>query len=233
MNNYDNKEFISIYTKLYDLYGPQGWWPLQDIVEGLTPRKTGTQNGYHPLNYELPNTPNQRFEIILGTILTQNTAWTSAEKALKNLKNLDVVDPEKILSTDVDTLKTAIKCAGFLNQKTNYITAITEFFIQLDGEIPTRKELLSVKGIGNETADSILLYAYKQPFFVVDAYTRRIFTWLKLVDEKDSYLEIKKKFESNLPQDYKLFNEYHALIVEHAKKYYSKKPYAVNDPLID
>ncbi len=233
MNNYDNKEFISIYTKLYDLYGPQGWWPLQDIVEGLTPRKTGAQNGYHPLNYELPNTPNQRFEIILGTILTQNTAWTSAEKALKNLKNLDVVDPKKILSIDADTLKAAIKCAGFLNQKSNYIMAITEFFIQLDGEIPTRKKLLSVKGVGNETADSILLYAYKQPFFVVDAYTRRIFTWLKLVNEKDSYLEIKKKFESNLPRDYKLFNEYHALIVEHAKRYYSKKPYAVNDPLID
>jgi endonuclease-3 related protein len=233
MDNYDNNKFISIYTKLYDLYGPQGWWPLQDFVEDLKPRKTGAQNGYHPLDYELPKTPNQRFEIILGTILTQNTAWTSAEKALKNLKNLDVVDPEKILSIDADILKTAIKCAGFLNQKANYIMTITEFFIQLDGEIPIRKELLSVKGVGNETADSILLYAYKQPFFVVDAYTRRIFTWLKLVNEKDSYLEIKKKFESNLPQDYKLFNEYHALIVEHAKRYYSKKPYAVNDPLND
>lgn len=233
MNNYDNNKFITIYTKLYDLYGPQGWWPLQNIVKGLKPRKTGAQNGYHPLDYELPNTPNQRFEIILGTILTQNTAWTSAEKALKNLKNLDVLDPEKILSIEIETLKAAIKCAGFLNQKANYIEAITEFFIGLDGEIPTRKELLGVKGVGNETADSILLYAYKQPFFVVDAYTRRIFTKLNLVNEKDSYLEIKKKFESNLPKDYKLFNEYHALIVEHAKRYYSKKPYAVNDPIID
>ncbi|ADZ09330.1 HhH-GPD family protein [Methanobacterium lacus] len=233
MNKYDNQEFIAIYTQLYDLYGPQGWWPLQDIVSGLTPTKSGAQTGYHPLDYKLPKTPNQRFEIILGTILTQNTAWTSAEKALKNLKNLDVIDPKKILSIDTETLKAAIKCAGFLNQKANYIIGIAEFFNELDGEIPTRKELLSVKGVGNETADSILLYAYKQPFFVVDAYTKRIFTQLKLVNEKDSYLEIKKKFESNLPQDYKLFNEYHALIVEHAKRYYSKKPYAVNDPLVD
>jgi endonuclease III related protein len=232
MNEYDNNDFMTIYTKLYGLYGAQGWWPLQEI-DGLKPDKTGAQTGYHPQNYELPETPNQRFEIILGTILTQNTTWTSAEKALKNLKKLDVVDPEKILSLDNETLKSAIKCAGFLNQKANYIMALTEFFMSLNGEIPTRKELLSVKGVGNETADSILLYAYKQPFFVVDAYTRRIFTRLKLVNDEDSYLEIKKKFESNLPQDYKLFNEYHALIVEHAKRYYSKKPYAVNDPIID
>jgi len=231
-NQYDNPTYMEIYIKLYDLYGPQGWWPLQDI-EGFKPDKTGAQEGYHPLIYDLPETRNQRFEVILGTILTQNTAWTSAEKALKNLKKLDVVDPEKILYLDSETLKTAIKCAGFLNQKANYIKTITEFFISLDGEIPTRKKLLSVKGVGNETADSILLYAYKQPFFVVDAYTRRIFTQLKLVTEKNSYLEIKKQFESNLPLDHKLFNEYHALIVEHAKRYYSKKPYAVNDPLID
>jgi endonuclease III related protein len=228
---YNIQDYMEIYTKLYSLYGPQGWWPLLEI-ESVKPDKIGAQEGYHPMIYDLPETRKQRFEIILGTILTQNTAWTSAEKALKNLKKLDVIDPEKILSLDNETLKTAIKCAGFLNQKANYIKTITEFFIDLNGEIPTRKKLLSVKGVGNETADSILLYAYKQPFFVVDAYTRRIFIHLKLVKEEDSYLEIKKQFEANLPRDHKLFNEYHALIVEHAKRYYSKKPYAVNDPLI-
>jgi len=232
INQYDIPDYMTIYTKLYDLYGPQGWWPLQEI-DDVKPDKTGAKKGYHPMIYNLPETRNQRFEIILGTLLTQNTAWTSAEKALKNLKKLDVIAPEKILSLDTETLKTAIKCAGFLNQKANYIKTISEFFINLNGEIPTRKELLSVKGVGNETADSILLYAYKQPFFVVDAYTRRIFTQLKLVNEEDSYLEIKNQFERNLPHDHKLFNEYHALIVEHAKRYYSKKPYAVNDPLID
>lgn len=230
-NIYDIPNFMDIYTKLYSLYGPQGWWPLQEI-KGLKPDKTGAHEGYHPLNYELPETHNQQFEIILGAILTQNTAWTSAEKALKNLKKLDVVDPEKILSIDIDTLKSAIKCAGFLNQKASYIQAITEFFIGQNKKTPSRKELLSVKGVGNETADSILLYAYKVPMFVVDAYTKRIFTQLKLISERDSYLEIKKQFEANLPPDYKLFNEYHALIVEHAKRYYSKKPYAVNDPII-
>jgi len=108
---------------------------------------------------------------------------------------------------------------------------MTKFFIELDGKVPTRKELLSVKGIGNETADSILLYAYKQSEFVVDAYTKRIFSYLGLVDENVKYMELKKLFESNLPKDIAIYQEYHALIVEHAKRYYSKKPYGLNDPL--
>lgn len=215
---------LKIYEKLYKLYGPQGWWPLMDLeLENLN--KTGATHGYHPLDYDLPETPEQKYEIILGTILTQNTAWTSAEKALLNLKELNVLHPDKLLALDDEILKEAVRPAGFLNQKSMYLVNITRFFKSLEGETPARKEILKVKGVGNETADSILLYAYKQPEFVVDAYTRRIFSHLELVNEKISYPDLKKIFESNLPTDVPLFQEYHALIVEHAKRHYQKKPY--------
>jgi Uncharacterized protein related to Endonuclease III len=224
------QEITKIYEKLHDLYGPQGWWPLINH-DGLNPTKTGAIRGYHPENYDLPVERNQIYEIILGAILTQNTSWLSAEMALFNLDELNVIEPEKLLKLDDETLKSAIRCAGFLNQKAIYIKEITRFFISLNGRIPSRKELLAVKGVGNETADSILLYAYKQPQFVVDAYTKRIFTHLGIVEENIKYMEIKKLFESNLPEDVEVYQEYHALIVEHAKRYYSKKPYGVDDPL--
>ncbi|MCZ3367002.1 MULTISPECIES: endonuclease III domain-containing protein [Methanobacterium] len=226
------EKIIEIYGKLYDLYGPQGWWPLINH-DGINPTKTGAIRGYHPENYELPTKRDQVYEIIIGAILTQNTSWLSAEMALFNLDELDVISPEKLLKLDDETLKSAIRCAGFLNQKAIYIREVTKFFIGIEGKVPTRKELLAVKGIGNETADSILLYAYKQPQFVVDAYTKRIFSHLGIVSEDIKYMELKELFESNLPEDMPLYQEYHALIVEHAKRYYSKKPYGVNDPLKD
>jgi endonuclease III related protein len=225
-------KIIGIYRKLFDRYGPQGWWPLMSH-DGTNPTKTGSVKGYHPENYELPQTEDEIYEIILGAILTQNTAWTSAEQALINLKKLDVVSPQKLLKLDEDILKEAIRCAGFLNQKAVYLKEITKFFISLKGKTPGRKELLAVKGVGNETADSILLYAFKQPEFVVDAYTKRIFSHLKIVKDNANYMDIKKLFESSLPQDTAMYQEYHALIVEHAKHYYKKKPYGVGDPLKD
>ena len=221
---------IKIYEKLYDLYGPQGWWPLINH-DGTNPTKTGAIRGYHPENYDLPTKRDQVYEIILGAILTQNTSWLSAEMALFNLDELNAIEPEKLLKLDDETLKSAIRCAGFLNQKAVYLREVTKFFIEMDGKIPSRKELLAVKGVGNETADSILLYAYKQPQFVVDAYTKRIFIHLGLVNENIKYIELKNLFESSLPKDVALYQEYHALIVEHAKRYYSKKPYGVDDPL--
>ena len=230
MTNKVEKDVKLVYNKLYHLYGPQGWWPLMEYG-GSNPTKTGAKMGYHPLNYHLPETRADVYEIILGTILTQNTTWTSAENALLNLKALNVIDPENLLNLDKDILKEAIRCAGFLNQKTKYLREVTKFFISLEGEIPARKEILRVKGVGNETADSILLYAYKQPEFVVDAYTRRIFIHRGLIDYKDNYNNIKNLFESHLSQDMVVYNEYHALIVEHGKRYYSKKPYGINDPL--
>lgn len=215
---------IQVYHKLYRLYGPQGWWPLMDW-EGKNPAKSGSLKGYHPLNYSLPDTPQQRFEVILGSILTQNTAWTSAEKALCNLKRLGAVHPPSLLELDTKNLKDAVRPAGFFNQKSTYLQEISQFFLKLDGEVPTRKQLLRVKGVGNETADSILLYAYHQPQFVVDTYTQRIFSHLGVIEENTSYMEVKNLFEKCLPRDVPLYQEYHALIVEHAKRYYQKKPY--------
>ena len=224
------QEITKIYKKLHDLYGPQGWWPLINY-DGINPTKTGAIRGYHPENYDLPVGRNQIYEVILGAILTQNTSWLSAEMALFNLDELNVIEPEKLLELDDETLKSAIRCAGFLNQKATYIKEITKFFISLNGRIPSRKELLAVKGVGNETADSILLYAYKQPQFVVDTYTKRIFAHLGIVEENINYMKLKELFESNMHGDVEVYQEYHALIVEHAKRYYSKKPYGVDDPL--
>lgn len=225
-------QLMAIYHGLFSLYGPQGWWPLIGY-SGDNPTKTGSIRGYHAENYELPDTDDQRFEIMLGAILTQNTAWTSAEKALMNLYDLGVINAEKILELDENILKEAIRCAGFLNQKSVYIWEIAQFFTDLNGQKPTRKQILEVKGVGEETADSILLYAYKQSEFVVDAYTRRILFHWGLIEEKARYKDVKELFESNLPRDVPLFQEYHALIVEHAKRYYQKKPYGISDPLKD
>jgi len=229
MNKFQN-QIRFIYEKLYDLYGPQGWWPLINL-NTYSPNKTGTIKGYHPQNYELPEKRDEIYEVILGAVLTQNTSWLQAETAIFNLNELNAIEPEKLLRLDDEPLKSAVRCAGFLNQKAIYLKEITRFFIELDGRVPARKELLQVKGVGNETADSILLYAYKQPEFVVDAYTKRIFVQLGLVDENITYMELKELFESNLPKDVAIYQEYHALIVEHAKRYYTKKPYGVDDPL--
>jgi endonuclease-3 related protein len=113
------------------------------------------------------------------------------------------------------------------------LKTLASWFLQLEDRIPTREELLSLKGIGQETADSILLYAFKQPFFVVDAYTKRIVTNLGLVNEKAGYSEIKALFEESLPSDVRMYQECHALLVEHAKKYYQKKGNYIKCPLLN
>lgn len=215
------------------MYGPQGWWPLLELNNDkkLNITKGGSLRGYHPGNYSYPRTEEQRFEMLIGAVLTQNTAWTCVEKALSNLKKLILLNPERLLKAKDSAIQEAIKPAGYFNQKTKYVKEITKFFIKLKGRIPKREELLTIRGIGNETADSILLYAYKQPEFVVDAYTKRTFFHLGAIKENAKYIEIKKLFEDNLPKDFKLFQEYHALLVEHAKRYYSKKPYGMKDPL--
>jgi endonuclease-3 related protein len=136
-----------------------------------------------------------------------------------------MVTPQSLLELDTEILKEAVRPAGFLNQKSAYLQEISRFFLKLDGEVPNRKELLEVKGVGNETADSILLYAYHQPQFVVDNYTKRIFSHLGFIEENTSYMEVKNLFEKYLPRDVPLYQEYHALIVEHAKRYYQKRPY--------
>lgn len=222
-------------SKIYDWlmreYGPQGWWPLLDC-EGSNPTKTGAVKGYHPGDYTYPKNEKQRFEICIGAILTQNTGWVQVEKALLNMKEKNLLSAKAINKCDVEVLKKLIKPTGYFNQKAKKLKIFSEFFLTLRGRTPKRKELLELWGIGPETADSMLLYAYKIPTFVVDAYTKRIFTNLGLIEKDAKYDKVKELFEKNLETDYKLFQEYHALIVEHAKNYYNKKPYRINDPLM-
>lgn len=224
-------KILDNYYRLLDFYGPQGWWPLINY-EGINPTKTGSINGYHPKNYDLPNSRDEVFEVIIGAILTQNTSWPSVEKALHRLNQANAINPEGLLSLDEEVLKSCIKPAGFMNQKAKYLKGITEFYIKLDNTAPTREELLKIKGVGNETADSILLYAYKELEFVIDTYTKRICNNLNYSDKKTKYMELKELFQNNLPKEIPIYMEYHALLVEHAKNHYAKKPYNPNDPLL-
>ncbi len=230
------KLFIrKIYDCLLISYGPQGWWPLTELHEAgrANPTKTGSIRGYHPADYTYPKTRDQQFEIICGALLTQNTSWMQVEKAIFNLKQLNALSPEAIISLSSEILKEAIKPAGYYNQKAVRLKNLASWFLELEGRMPEREELLSLKGVGPETADSILLYAFKQPSFVVDAYTRRIVTNLGLADEKAGYDQIKALFEEDLPRDPELYQEFHALLVEHAKRYYQKKDRYARCPLLD
>lgn len=216
MNN-----IYKIYTLLLEKYGPQGWWPFLG-------------EGYHPNDYSYPKNSDQVFEVALGSILTQNTTFVSVTKAMKNLKEYNCTTSKTIKAIDIDKLKECIKPAGYFNQKANYILEFIKFYDSLDGEIPTREELLNVKGIGEETADSILLYGYSQAQFKIDAYTKRVLLELELIDEKAKYTDMKALMETSLKEITTneeelriIYQEYHALIVEHSKRYYSKKPYGL------
>jgi len=223
---------FSIYRILLKRYGKQGWWPLISH-KGCNPTKTGCISGYHPGDYSFPKTDSEIFEICIGAILTQNTGWPNVEKALINLKKRRALEPEHLKRLSDGKLRELIKPAGYYNQKSKKIKLFTAFFISLNGRTPLREELLGIWGIGPETADSILLYAYKVPTFVIDAYTQRFFLKLGLIDRKMDSDDIKQVFETNLEKDLIVFQEYHALIVEHAKRYYSKKPHGKNDFLLD
>jgi len=218
-----------IYGKLFGLYGPQGWWPLLELEGsvGRNPTKTGSIRGYHPGDYSYPQTQAQRFEICVGAILTQNTAWPNVEKALRSLKQKRLLSPAAIIKAEPAELGEAIRPAGYFNQKAKKLKAFAEFYMGLWQSVPQRKspkreELLSVWGIGPETADSMLLYAFKEPSFVVDAYTRRIFSNLGLIKADWKYDQIKLLFEDSIRPDFKIYQEFHALIVEHAKRHYGR-----------
>lgn len=210
-----------IYIKLLEIHGQQGWWPL--VTE--SPR-------YHKGDYDFPKTADHSYEISIGAILTQNTSWPNVEMALENLHKRSPLTSSKIYRMSDDRLKELIRPSGYFNQKAKKIKLFTKFITKQKG-VPKRDELLDVWGIGPETADSILLYAYNTPKFVVDAYTKRIFKNLGLLDGGESYNTIQELFESSLPRDLIIYQEYHALIVEHAKRFYSKKPYGTNCPLME
>jgi endonuclease-3 related protein len=182
-----------IYHQLYHHYGPQHWWPAQSP-----------------------------FEVMVGAVLTQNTAWTNVERAIENLRQADLLDPIPLSALDQTELADYLRPAGYFNIKAKRLQALTRFLIdhpQLD-HLETddlRRLLLGVHGIGPESADDILLYAFQRPVFVIDAYTRRLFGRLGLVDEASGYESLRQQFETSLEADVEMFNEYHALIVQHAK----------------
>ena len=193
-------------------FGPQGWWPAE--------------------------TP---FEVMVGAILTQNTAWTNVEKAILNLKAGNLLDPRRLHETDAGTLALALRPAGYFNVKAARLKAFIAWFLERHGgdvealkrvePARLREELLEIKGIGRETADSILLYALDVPTFVVDAYTWRVLSRHGLVPEETEYGEMKELFEGNLPRDAKLYNEYHALLVAAGKEFCRPVPRCAKCPL--
>ena len=209
--------FDKLYEELFDKFGPQGWWPLLD-VNGINPTKTGSVKGYHPKDYSYPQNERQRFEICVGAILTQNTAWPNVEKALINLKNNNLLEPKELVNCNEETLKVLIRPSGFFNQKSERLKIFSDFYLKLKGKTPEREELLALKGIGPETCDSMLLYGYKVPTFVVDAYTKRLLIRRGIIDQRLGYYEIKELFESNMKKDFAIFQEFHALIVENEKR---------------
>jgi endonuclease-3 related protein len=226
--------FDVIYKTLLSWYGPQGWFPLVELHErnGVNPTKSGSINGYHPGDYSYPKNREQQFEICVGCILTQNTSWPNVERALLNLKKMDALTPDGLATLSLDTLKETIRPAGYYNQKARYLKAFVSFFNSLGERTPTRKALLAVTGIGEETADAILLYSFRQPVFVADTYSRRIFRALGLMGEKGSYQTIKSLVENNFKGNYKEYQEFHALLVEHAKRFYTRTREVVTDPLL-
>jgi len=192
------KQLLSIYSRLFECYGPQHWWP------GETP-----------------------FEVMAGAILTQSAAWSNVEKAINNLKAANALSALTLRKLAIKDIATLIRPSGYYNAKAKKLKALVNWLGRYDDDIPRlaardtaglRKELLAVHGIGPETADSILLYALDKPVFVIDAYTRRIFTRLGIKPEKDTYDEWQKLFMNSLSVDRRLFNEYHALIVRLGKK---------------
>lgn len=209
------KKLRLIYGKLYKSFGPQHWWPA--------------------------DTP---FEVMVGAILTQNTNWQNVEKAVANLKKNKALDPAKLYRMPQKKLALLIRPAGYFNIKAKRLKNFLKFYLDTYGAKEKnmrgvdrhilRNDLLRVNGIGQETADSILLYALNKPVFVVDAYTKRICSRHGLIPEDASYQDAQKLFMQNLKNDVQLFNEYHALLVRTGKDFCRKsKPRCGICPLKD
>jgi len=199
---------LPLYETLKAHYGDLRWWPAR--------------------------TP---YEVMVGAVLTQNTAWHNVEQAIINLG--DMLSPTAILKTDVVTLADKIKPSGFFQQKANYIKALTSWFSVYGFDInavrskplaEVRAELLSVRGVGQETADAILLYAFGFPSFVIDAYTMRLCCRYPIYAGK-KYEAVKVFFENRLPQSVDIYNHFHALIVTNGKEHCQKEPLCGECPI--
>ncbi len=199
--------FHHVYHLLDAAYGPQHWWP------GETP-----------------------FEVMVGAILTQNTAWTNVEQAIANLKQAGWLTPQAVVTVERDALAQCLRPSGYFNVKAERLVHFCEWLLDQGGLTSLcrwstdrlRAGLLGVKGIGPETADAILLYAFQRPVFVIDAYTRRIFSRLGLLDAHAGYESLRHHFEQTLGPDIPRFNQYHALIVRHAKVACRSRPHCAD-----
>jgi endonuclease-3 related protein len=208
----DKKAVLRIYDRLLKAFGPQHWWPGDTA-----------------------------FEVMVGAILTQNTNWRNVEKAINQLKRHRCLSVSAIDRLPQDRLGELIKPSGFFNIKAKRLKNFTAFLLQeYDGRISRmkrkrtqdlRRQMLAVNGLGPETVDSILLYALQKPVFVVDAYTKRIFSRHHMVGAKDSYDVVQDFFMCRLTPDVVLFNEYHALIVRLGKDFCRNKPLCAHCPL--
>ena len=201
---------FSIYEKLMELYGPQNWWPID-------------------LDYHIKYGTDPREEIVIGAVLTQNTSWKNVEKALENLKHKKLLNFKGILSISREELEEIIRPVGFYRIKAKRLKEVVKGLNPIKKvEVIEREELLKIKGVGRETADSILLYAGNRPFFVIDAYTKRFFK--RIVGIEGDYEYLKSMFEESLPRDVNIYKEYHALIVKHGKEHCTKNPKCANCP---
>ncbi len=204
---------MEIYERLYEVFGPRDWWP------GDSP-----------------------FEVAVGAILTQNTSWKNVERAISNLKKKRLLNPRRLSAIEEEKLSAIIRPCGYHRLKAKRLQNFLRFFMEeYEGSMENmfeeeveilREKLLSVNGIGPETADSILLYAGEKPVFVVDAYTHRFLYRHGLIDEDAPYGEIQDLFMRNLPPSIKLYNEFHALIVHLGKEYCRPKPKCEPCPLL-
>ena len=210
----DQKNIINVFDKLLGRFGQLSWWPADSP-----------------------------FEVCAGAILTQNTAWSNVERAILNLKSSGLLSPEALQDVSHESLAALIRPAGYFNVKSRRLKDFVAWlFVHYNGSLEQmfsepwrdlRDKLLTVRGIGPETCDSILLYAGGKPSFVVDAYTRRLFHRLGMLPEKAGYEETRNLFIMNLPEDVGLYNEYHALIVELCKRFCIKRPHCQGCPLSD
>jgi endonuclease-3 related protein len=206
---------LEMYDRLYETFGPQNWWP------GDSP-----------------------FEVAVGAILTQNTNWSNVEKAIENLKKHKALSAKIIHEMPAGKLADLIKPTGYFNIKAARLKFFMDFLVnsysgstekmKKDDMLSLRDKLLQIKGIGPETADSILLYALEKPIFVIDAYTKRVLSRHRIMDYDKPYEEFQELFLSRLNREVKTFNEYHALFVKVGKTYCRrKKPLCAECPLND
>ena len=195
----------TLYRELLRHFGPRNWWPADSP-----------------------------FEVIIGAILTQNTSWRNVEKALENLKKHNALDPVVMERMKTEKIAGFIRSSGFYNQKARTIKGFllyykTKYNVKIEFTVEEtlgtlRKDLLQIKGIGEETADCILLYAFKKTTFVVDSYTKRIITRIGINSDVKSYKSLKRIIESSIPEDMAIYNEFHSLFVQLGREYCRSKP---------